>query len=445
MNFANIVHLVELWLTTHPQWLFLFIMLVAAAESLAILGMLVPGIILLFVAGVLVGKGFLGLEAALIAGMIGAFIGDIASFFLGHLFHAHIRKWWIVRKHKNWVDKGENFFLKHGGKSVFIGRFAGPLRAIIPMIAGMLGMSSVRFILIDIVASILWSMVYLLPGYLVGASLHWTEVVSREFVYTVFDLVLFAWTISFLHWKMDSRISDENRKNLYKVFTLLLSIIFIGWVALYKAGFLNQLNETIAFSVLHGETLLTGKIAVMFTLLGSNPVQFVWAVILSLAFYFDNGRKTAFYFGMVFTGLIISLSFSKWGLNIARPPNLAGEMNYSFPSGHTAMTTFLALVLFQQVAGITKQLRFPVWGAGLFISCMVAVSRLYLNVHWFADVVGALILGAVFYYLWLYIQIKADCIGKLRHPILIATIISIVTIALSTILYPYSKALYLGI
>lgn len=444
MDLSNIAYFFEQWIHAHPQWLFLFIMLSAATEALAIIGIIIPGIVLLFVAGTLVGKGYLSFEAALIASWTGAFIGDTLSFFIGKLFHSHIRNWYLFKKHKNWIDKGEAFFLKHGALSIFIGRFAGPLRAILPLTAGMMGMPTLRFIVTVFIAGALWCPIYLTPGYLVGASMHWTELVSREFIYTVIIIALCAWALSFLYAQYALR-QTKTTVGHGGWPAVILSIGFIIWAALDKTGLLSALNQHLALAVLHGETLLSDKIAVVITLLGSNPVQLIWAIILFLSLWCWGNKKSALTFGCTMVSLVVVLSLVKWGLNISRPPNMEGELHYSFPSGHTTITTFLAFVAAQRIGSALKsQLRFGIWGLAIFISLMVAVSRMYLNMHWFADVTGAAMLGLLAYTVWIYLEDQTYPPKPLNHPVILATALIVATAVLITILYPSMIVKYIG-
>ena len=444
MDFVNIAHFFEQWIHAHPQWLFLFIMLSAAAESLAIIGMIIPGVVLLFGAGTLVGKGYLSLKAALIASWVGAFIGDTSSFFVGQLFHAHIRDWYLFKKHKIWITKGENFFVKHGALSVFIGRFAGPLRAIIPIIAGMMGMPTTRFILTAFIAGALWSPLYLLPGYLVGASMHWTQFVSTEFIYTVIILAFCAWAISFLYAQYTfRRIRNTMGHGILPI--ILLSILFLILAVLDKSNFLHSLNQHLALSTLHGETLLSDKIAVATTMLGGPPARILWTLILLSSFWFGGNKKSALTFGLALVSMIVVLGLVKMGLNISRPPNMQHKIHYSFPSGHTTFATFLTFVVAQRIGSALKpQLRFIPWGMALFISLMVAASRMYLNMHWFADVSGALILGTLFYSVWVYLEDKTYPPKPLKHPVLLTASLVILTAIMILILYPTMLTKYIG-
>ena len=76
--------------------------------------------------------------------------------------------------------RGQAYFEKNGGKSVFLGRFLGPVRAIVPVIAGMSNMPPARFYTMNVLSALAWSTAHLLPGVLFGASLQVAGAVSSR-------------------------------------------------------------------------------------------------------------------------------------------------------------------------------------------------------------------------------------------------------------------------
>ncbi|WP_251366273.1 DedA family protein [Coxiella-like endosymbiont of Rhipicephalus sanguineus] len=91
---------------------------------------------------------------------------------------------------------GEAFFKKHGGKSILIGRFVGPVRSSVPLIAGLLKMSWPRFFLAAIPSAILWAIAYLLPGVLIGTvSLQLPRHVTTTFILTGLAIIVLVWLV----------------------------------------------------------------------------------------------------------------------------------------------------------------------------------------------------------------------------------------------------------
>jgi len=151
------------WLSAHPGWSGLAIFLIAFSESLLVVGLVFPGSIIMFGVGTLVAAGALDLWTTLVWAAAGAITGDGVSFWLGHHYKDHLRDMWPIRRYPTLMERGEQFFNKHGGKSVLFGRFVGPVRPVIPAVAGMLGMTPARFLTVNVVSAIAWAPAYTLP------------------------------------------------------------------------------------------------------------------------------------------------------------------------------------------------------------------------------------------------------------------------------------------
>ena len=171
MNAADFQPIID-WLSAHPNLVIVSIALIAFIESLALAGIVVPGVLLLFLVAALAGNLSIPLWEVLGAGFVGAVLGDGLSYYLGHFFKGSLRQYWPFSRYPKALKMGEDFFSKHGGKSVIIGRFIGPIRPVLPLIAGMLGMSQIRFISFNIFSALAWAPFYLLPGYLTGSAAH---------------------------------------------------------------------------------------------------------------------------------------------------------------------------------------------------------------------------------------------------------------------------------
>lgn len=169
------------WVIVHPMISYLAIFIVALTESLAVVGLLVPGTLLLMSIGAVVGSGGLSWQFTMFFATLGAIIGDGISYWLGRYYQQHIKTYWPLRAHPQLLARGEIFFQCHGGKSVFLGRFVGPIRPIIPLVAGMLNMSVRSFIGVNVLSAVIWSGAYLFPGALLARWLHELVDEGREF------------------------------------------------------------------------------------------------------------------------------------------------------------------------------------------------------------------------------------------------------------------------
>ncbi len=146
------------------------IALIAFMESLVAIGVLVPGSTLIVFTGFLALHGKEDITTIAWVSMIGAFWGDFASYWLGARFGPDIINSRLMKKQKAVVRKAEFFFARHGGKSVFFGRFIGPIRGFVPFVAGCARMKPRAFISYGIISAILWGLAYPGLGYLAGVS-----------------------------------------------------------------------------------------------------------------------------------------------------------------------------------------------------------------------------------------------------------------------------------
>src|SRR5690606_25500653 len=118
------------WLTQHPQWLGLILLVAACVECLAVVGLLVPGTVLLFTLAMLAGGGVLGLGETLLLGFIGGLIGDLLSYALGRRYHQNIRSLRGLRNHPEWLARAEAYVNRYGVASLLVGRFRSEERRV---------------------------------------------------------------------------------------------------------------------------------------------------------------------------------------------------------------------------------------------------------------------------------------------------------------------------
>ena len=100
--------------------------------------------------------------------VIGAVLGDTVSFWIGRRFGGGIARVWPFTRSPELLPSGIRFFARHGGKSVFIGRFFGPVRAVIPLAAGIMRMPRGRFWFANVASAIVWAPMLLFVGDAVG-------------------------------------------------------------------------------------------------------------------------------------------------------------------------------------------------------------------------------------------------------------------------------------
>ena len=161
---------VLLWISQHPEQAGWVIGVVACLESLALIGAVIPGAIVLIGAGALIGAGVLDFWSSCVWAIAGAIVGDGVSYLLGQRLDFLMTRWRWLRVHPDYVQRGVDFFQRYGDISVVLGRFLGPTRAVVPMAAGVLKMPACRFYTANILSAIVWAPAYLAPGILLGHS-----------------------------------------------------------------------------------------------------------------------------------------------------------------------------------------------------------------------------------------------------------------------------------
>ena len=185
--FTDYLQPLTIWLIANPHWALLITFLISFTESLAIIGSIIPGSVTMTAIGIMAGSGVMRIDLTLLAGALGAVAGDGASYLLGYKFSSRIINIWPFSRYPTWLKYGEDYFERHGGKSVLIGRFVGPLRSIIPLIAGMMHMNRWYFLMANIASAIGWSLLYIMPGVLIGTA---SSELSAESATRLFILVL---------------------------------------------------------------------------------------------------------------------------------------------------------------------------------------------------------------------------------------------------------------
>lgn len=161
----------EDWIISNPTWAGLAVFTISMSESLAVVGLFIPGLVMMGIIGALVSAGILHIIPTLIYAILGAVAGDGVSYYIGRHFKHHLPHYWPFSRYPHWLAGGKKFFLDYGTMSIVIGRFVGPVRPFIPVVAGMMYMPPRVFLFANIISAILWAPIYMLPGF--GISLLW--------------------------------------------------------------------------------------------------------------------------------------------------------------------------------------------------------------------------------------------------------------------------------
>ncbi|QCI20292.1 DedA family protein [Buchnera aphidicola (Brachycaudus cardui)] len=166
----------ESWLTNFITqsltYSLLVVGIVSFLESLALVGLLLPGIILMTTLGTFIGDGRLSFYPAWISGTIGCALGDWISYYIGLYFKNWLCDFKFLKKNQKLFNKTKSLLHKHSFITIIIGRFIGPTRPLIPMISGMLKLPLNKFFLPSVIGCILWPPVYFFPGIVTGITIN---------------------------------------------------------------------------------------------------------------------------------------------------------------------------------------------------------------------------------------------------------------------------------
>lgn len=415
-------------LAPSPGMLLFFIGLIALLESLALVGLLLPGVILITAAASLAGHQDMAISAILLAAFAGAVIGDGLSFILGYTQRERVTRLWPFSRHPEWLARGARFFQRYGSLSVFFGRFVGPVRPVIPLIAGMLHMSPRAFIWANLASAALWAPAYVLPGYLLGQT--WQQLLGLPpglgglLIALTLLVVALAVTFSWLRqqFSRSGRLyrllaSGARRHPVMRRLWLTHSwrgrseIPLASWLLLiFSLGGLSGL--TIAVIRQRGPFELDLKVNALFDslvvpalpaagqlLARIGDMYGILALVIPWGLWLLARRHLAALIHIAAGLGAIALLNTLGKAIIGRPrpdtPDyLTGSLAY--PSAHASSAVVLyGLAAAFLAQGLPHQRRFWAYWVAIALTLPMALSRLIIGVHWLSDLIGGALLGLV--------------------------------------------------
>ena len=421
-------------LSGHPAWALTVVLLAAFFESIAFIGTFVPGSTAMFVAGALVGTGSLNLGWVFACALAGAVAGDAASYWFGCSHKETIARLWPFRTHPGMLTAGKRYFEAHGAKSVIFARFIAPLRAVVPVVAGMMGMRPLRFLVINIISALVWAPVHILPGVVFGASIQLAGAVSFRLVAVLAILVAVTW----LTFKLTSLLvsharawTDSSRRSLLlwarrhpgRTGRIALGILDPKHQAAALIAVISVLllaSATVFFSTLHGvshgDPLVQVDVSVyrflqsfrsswgdavlaVLATLGSVTTLTALTVLVVIWMAFERRWRTVAYWltAVAFSQLLI-LAIQ---ITIQRPlPGAVASSLRAFPSNHVAASVviygFLSFLLARRVGAVARVF---VAMATIAVLASIAFSGLYFGRFTFSDAIGGAALAATWVFL----------------------------------------------
>lgn len=408
----------------------IIVFLLALSESLPVIGALSPGTATILAISAMAGLGYIPVWTVMIAALLGAIAGDGLAFWFGHHFKDRALRMWPLSLRPELIAKSEDFFARHGGKSILAARFTPVVRAFVPLIAGVSGMSPSKFYTANIMSAVLWSSSHVGSAAAAGASLAVLHQVSGRLVAVIIALAAGAWLVSFAmqrgvrwgarwvaaalnraHAKLEGRNGrlaqtlralTEPQGGGAREVAFLGAAIALAFVLTFNLiedvlaqGQIVRADAAISALASSWRTSLGDSIMVFVTALGDTAVTGTVAAIAAIWIAIKGERRMSLAIVAVIATTALFVVGMKATMQVPRPTILyRGHDAFSFPSGHT---TFAA-TLYGILAWIgARDLERP-W-ASLVVSfsaaivTAIAVSRIYLQAHWPSDVAMGLIFG----------------------------------------------------
>jgi undecaprenyl-diphosphatase len=466
---------------------YLIISVLAFFESFAFVGLIIPGSVAVIIGGFLVAQGVMDIVDLFIFTSIGAILGDSLSFYLG-------QKGVISFKESNRIFKpslllkGELFFKKHGGKSVFWGRFVGWVRPIVPFVAGVFNLDKKTFYFWNILSGLLWAITHIALGFFFGQAWEtivlWTTrgsifiVALTIFIFILYVLKLFilkkgkqiflfslSVLYSILHAIKNNKDIQRTIKKHYQLFNFLknrfdktkfsgLSTTIILFTFIYTIFlFIGTVEDVLTSDVVTSIDTRIANLFIIFrnielthfflwvTLLGKWQVVMIFALASICILWILHKRR---YIAPLLLAIVGSEIFTTLGKIIIhrQRPDMAIyiEHSFSFPSGHaTIAIAFYGFLIYLLIRNVGKwRAKVNIFITGTAIILLIGFSRLYLGVHYVSDVWGGYLVGAMWLIVAISITELLHSITKNENPFIPTVrtkIISITLIFLSFLFY----------
>lgn len=373
---------------------------------------------------------------------LGAVIGDSAGYELGRRFSGPLRGSRLGRRigPERW-NAAEQYVRRRGGRAVFLGRFVGVLRAMVPFVAGASRMPYRSFLPYNVLGALIWAPGFVYLGYLAGHSYQRVErLAGRASLLLALAVVLLAALALAARWI--SRHPDRAlaplrrvaarplvlraRKRYARQLTFLTARLSpagaLGLaltaqllvLALLGAAFGSVTEDVLAgeeivrvdgpvtrFLIDHREPWLTTAMRLITELGGVRVVVPLLLTVGLLARRRQGSWRPLVLLALAGSGALLASTSVK--LLVARPrpgtDALVHALGYGFPSGHSTQAAAAWLAVAVVLGSMTSRVaaRVSAGAVALAVIGLVGVSRVYLGVHQTTDVLGGWALGA----LWL--------------------------------------------
>lgn len=416
------------WIGAHPLAAGLLIALIAFSDAVILLGAIVPALPLMIAIGVLIGMGEISGPYAVICASAGAFLGDGISFWVGRRWGDALRGIWPFRRYPQLLERGENLFQRNAFKSILIARYVGAVRPFVPAIAGMANMPMPQYMRASGIACVSWAVLFLLPGWALGQAYDAVAAVADKLVLVLLGLmsalalgwavVLYTWRWFALHadsllarllaWshrhpflgRHAAALIDRRRPETAPLLLLALCLFGVAWLwawfsaALLVHGGPLQLDRDIYAFMFALRNPLADRLMASLAGVGSAPVLGMASAAACLWLLWRRRWLAAMHWmAAIAVGFALTEALAA-AVNMPRPPTASA--GFGFPSIAVTMTTvvfgFFAVLIARELPG--RQRIWPYLVTGL-ATALVGFARLYLGAHWLSDIIGGVLLGAI--------------------------------------------------
>ena len=161
-------HLLD-FVQQHGPWIYLLLFVIVFCETGLVVTPFLPGDSLLFVAGTVAAAGGMNIHLLAVLLIIAAILGDSLNYALGRWLGPRVfrsERSWLFRK--DYLDRTNRFFDKHGGKTIIIARFLPIVRTYAPFVAGIGRMEYGRFLFFNVIGAAIWVVSLAYAGYFFG-------------------------------------------------------------------------------------------------------------------------------------------------------------------------------------------------------------------------------------------------------------------------------------
>lgn len=412
MDFGALYLELRHWLIVHPDAILLCVFLLAMIEAIAVIGIIIPAVPVLFVLSVLAAHAEIALGPLFAAGIAGAMTGDGVSYALGHGFKHRIETIWPFSRYPDWLHRSEAFVEKHGGKGIIFGRFIGPLRSFVPMAAGIFRMKPLYFLWMNFLSALVWAPFHLLPGYSLGAAAAHDWLPGRPQLLLVAALLILvailAWLLPALdswrrRWTSTHPLANSGRclavdghPEDQRAALRLALFAFAGFALI--AGllpWLKPVDMALSSQLFALRQSALDPLFVVLSILGDTKGLLVFGGVVT-GWLALRKEWNAAGLALLISALCLALpSLFKLLFSISRPMLVMSPPDsWSFPSGHAfsaVMVWGFVLVLLERygragVMGVARPLLF-------ILILFTMAARPYLGVHWLSDVLAGGLLG----------------------------------------------------